>query len=1092
MNTWLNTVIAEFARHPWRYALLVACVAAGICVASLNKPSTAMLLRVGYSDFFPYVARDELGRPIGLAVELVQEAAARSGVELRWIAIDDAEQALRTGQIDLYPILTATAERKRDLYPSIPWWEVTNSLLSLRDHPLKNPAAAAGRRIAIRNRSTSDVLAAVVLPGAAVVRMPTGRVSIGALCAGSVDGVLLDARLIYEAMLDRPEGCADRKFMVVPLPQTSLPLATFARSPYPRAVRRLYAAIEQATLDGTMTAIANRWFAIPQQRYVQQRLAGRQRYLLGLLFAACVLLLTAFTWWHYRRTLRIRRTAENAWTRAVEAERRFETFMAHTPAISFIKDAAGRMIYVNHAFVRFHGFSAAQSIGRLDTELFGESVAGIRERDAEVLQTGRPVQYLLPLPGTDGALYYWLVLKFLLRGEAGETRIGVVAIDISDQQRAAELIARSEERYRMLFEEAPVAIHEIDRDGLVTRINRAGRMLCGYSESEIIGRHASEFVAPHYREESRAAVHAKMKGTRPLAPFERHYQRKDGRLLRVEVHETAIFDHGGEIQGLRSCLIDLTERYEAQERLDAFALQLQQNNSALALALESARQATRLKSQFLANMSHEIRTPMNGVLGMTELLVQSGLTEEQRSLALSVTQSGEHLLAIINDILDFSKIESGKLELEATPFDPTATIEAVIELMAPTAHIKNLELTYWIAAEMPARVRGDAARLRQVLLNLLGNALKFTAEGEIAIQATFDAAADRLRVSVADTGIGIPEAAIPHLFAAFTQADNSTTRRFGGTGLGLTIAKSIVELMDGEIGIESRYGHGSTFWFTASLPAVAQAAAPPAPLPPAAILIVDDNASSRAILERHIALWGLRAETAVDGAHALALLRSHPFDAALIDTQIPGTDVVALLHEIAAESALRSTSIIRLSSIGILPDLGVASSIHKPVKPEVLYECLSRILQPVATLASAARVPAASSPLHAARGRVLIAEDNAVNQRVARLQVAHCGFDSDVVSNGQEALDALSHMNYALVLMDCQMPGMDGYAATRELRRRENGARHLPVIALTANAFATDREACLEAGMDDHLSKPVSLRSLAAILDRWSIAARES
>jgi len=530
----LNNVVAEFARHPWRYAVLTTIAAVGICAAALHLPAAAAPLRIGYADFFPYVATDELGHPTGLAVQLVQEAAARSGLQLRWIAVDDPDTALRAGQIDLYPILTATAERRRDLYSSIPWWEVSNSLLSLRDRPLKNPAAAAGRRIAIRDRSTSGVLAATVLPGAEVFRMPGARPMIVGLCAGRVDGVLLDARLIYDTLLDRPDDCDDRKFVVVPLPQTSLPMATFARAASPPAVRRLYTAIEQVALDGTMTAIANRWFALPQQRYVQQRLAERQRYLLGLLLAACVPLPAAFSFWHYRRTLRIRHTAEQAWTRAVEAERRFEIFMAHTPAISFIKDAAGRMIYVNHAFLRFHGFTAAQSIGRMDTELFGESAARMRAHDAEVLQTGSPVQYLLPLPGADGALSYWLVLKFPLCVETGQSRIGVVAVDITEQQHAADLIARSEERYRMLFEEAPVAIHEIDRDGMVTRINRAGQMFCGYSASEIIGRHASEFVAPRHREESRAAIRDKMEGIRPLAPFERHYQRKDGRLLRVE------------------------------------------------------------------------------------------------------------------------------------------------------------------------------------------------------------------------------------------------------------------------------------------------------------------------------------------------------------------------------------------------------------------------------------------------------------------------------------------------------------------------------------------------------------------------------
>ncbi len=1085
------------SRHPWRYALIATAVILAIAAVFFSRGETGGILRVGYAEFAPYVSVDEHGGPAGLAVQVVQEAAARSGIRLEWVATEDAEGALRTGQVDLYPILTVTEERKRSFYPSVPWWEASQSLLSLRDHPLKDPAATSGHRIAIRDLALGAVVAAARLPGATLVRTRSSRAMIADLCAGHVEGVLLDARLIYDALLDQPAGCADRKLLVVPLPQTSLPMATFARKSAGPTAGRLFTAIEQVALDGTLTTLANRWFALPQQRYAQERLAQRQRMELGLVFAIAAMLLAAFSFWHYRRTLRMRRTAEQAWSRTLQAESRFETFMAHTPAVSFIKDSAGRIVYVNEAFVRFHGVSAAHATGSLDSEIFGENTETMRDRDAEVLHTGRSAQYLLPLPGPDGAPHYLLVLKFLLGAETGPPLLGVVAIDITDQQHAADLVARSEERYRLLFEEAPIAIHEIDRDGIVTRINRAGRALCGYTHDEIVGHHASDFVAREQREESRAAVRDKLSGTRPLAPFERHYRRKDGQVLRVEVHETAIRAPDGGIQGLRSCLVDLTERYEAQQRLDAFSLQLQENNTALAHALEAAREATRLKSQFLANMSHEIRTPMNGILGMAELLVRSGLTEEQHSLALSVSQSGDHLLAIINDILDFSKIESGKLELETMPFDLTTLVEAAVELMCPAAHARGLELTYFIEPDVPAHVIGDAARLRQVLLNLLGNAVKFTLSGEIAVRVSVapglgKPASRRLRFTVVDTGIGISEAALRHLFAPFTQADSSTTRRFGGTGLGLAITRSIVDLMGGEIGVESRAGSGSTFWFTAALPSEAAPSPPPARrLPEARILIADDNASSRSILERYAAAWGLRAHSVSDGPQALAALRAQPFDAALIDLQMPGMDGATLLREIAADPTLSAVPVVRLTSIGVPSEGDVAASVRKPVKPDALYECLSRVLrpssrqvsEPAPATASAPPAPI-SSPI--SRGRILIAEDNLVNQRVARLQVKHCGFECDVVANGEEALAALTRISYVLVLMDCQMPGMDGFAATRELRRRENGARHLPVIALTANAFAADREACLQAGMDDHLSKPVSLRDLAALLDRWS------
>ncbi len=1077
-------------------AAVYAALALVVCRFAVTRGEPAVTLRAGYGEFVPYVSTDDRGNPAGLAVQVVQEAARRTGIRVEWVEADDAEKALRQGVIDLYPILTTSAERKRSFYVSVPWWEASLSLLSRREHPLKNPADAVGRRIALRDRTFETAAGASQLPGALTVPGHGSLKMIGDLCAGRVEGVLLDARLIYGALLDQPSACANHPLLVVPLPQTSLPMATFARPEMKAAADRLYAGIEQIALDGTLTRFANQWFALPQQRYVRDRLAEQQHRQLNMLYLIAALLFSLLSLGYGRRNVRMRRTAEEALERARRAELRFETFMTNTPAAAQIKDDSGRILYANNALLRFCGRQLPDVLGQSDYELWGLAAETVRAHDREMLRSGRPAQYVLPLVSPAGAQHYWLVLKFPLAGEGGRPLIGITAIDITEQQSAADRVARSEERYRLLFEDAPVAMHEIDGDGIITRVNRARCVLGGYDVGELVGHHASEFVPLEQREESRAAVRAKLGGAQPLLPVERSYLRQDGGLLRVEVHDTPIYGANGTIQGMRTCLVDLTERYESRQRIDAFALQLQEKNTALALALESAREGTRLKSQFLANMSHEIRTPMNGVLGMAELLLESGLTREQESLARSVSRSGRQLLAIINDILDLSKIESGKLELEHAPFDLTAVVEAAVELMAPAAHAKGLELTYWLEPEVPERLVGDEARVRQVLLNLVGNAVKFTAEGEIAIRVSAGSEpndATRLHVSVADTGIGIPEDGMQHLFQSFTQADSSTTRRFGGTGLGLAIAKSIVEFMQGEIGVESTPGRGSRFWFTAVLKrdAAAPASCACSALPPARVLIVDDSVSSRTILERYTAAWGLRPYTAENAEQALTTLRRHhaegePIGLVLLDMRMRDMDGAALTRQIACDPALSTTHIIHLTAIGCVSgSAGAAGRVAKPVKPQALYECLKRVMDQGGGPAPALTKTPPDAQAHPRRGRVLIAEDNPVNQRVASLQVRRCGFDTDVVADGEEALAALESLHYALVLMDCQMPRMDGYAATRELRRREKGSRHTPVIALTANAYAADREACLQAGMDDHLAKPVSLRTLGEILDQW-------
>ena len=712
-----------------------------------------------------------------------------------------------------------------------------------------------------------------------------------------------------------------------------------------------------------------------------------------------------------------------------------------------------------------------------------------------------------------------------------------LALEATERLQAEVALRKSEERIRSIIDTALDAIIGMDHRGYILDWNRRAETIFGWTREEAIGRELGEtIIPPQYREAHRRGLqHFLRSGEGPVLNkrIEITGLRRDGMEFPIELAISPLKTATG--YEFNAFVQDISERKRAEEELRS--------------AKESAEAANRTKSQFLANMSHEIRTPMNGVLGMIELMLATTLNVKQKRFAETVRQSGQNLLRIVNEILDFAKVEAGRLALERVDFHVYETIEEVIDLVAERAQSKGLTLACEIDERVPVMLKGDPGRLRQILINLIGNAIKFTERGEVVVRVQNEGEPQDtlhssegvllpsedgttsdtppvprccLRISVTDTGIGIPTHAQANIFEPFAQGDGSTTRKYGGTGLGLAIVKQLAEMMNGTVAVKSLPGRGSTFSFTAHFELSAELALAESrrqyDLEGLRVLVVDGNPTTRSILENQLKAWRMHYGSAESGAEALSFLqykngRGTPYDLAIFDAQLPDMDGVALIRAIKSQAdtgglrLVMLTAVTRAEDVEVLQHVGIHAVLTKPFRQSRLYDCLATVMggSPEEQAALCRIHPHQTEAPALSHGRILLAEDNPVNQEVALGMLQALGCHTDLASNGREVLEALKRKTYDVVLMDCQMPEMDGFEATRRIRELEQERatsevqqsssdlsisnleplRHLPIVAVTAHAITGDRERCLAAGMDDYLSKPFMQDQLQALLLRW-------
>ena len=796
--------------------------------------------------------------------------------------------------------------------------------------------------------------------------------------------------------------------------------------------------------------------------------------------------------------------------RTSEAEaRRLSLVASRTSNAVILTDAAGRIEWVNEGFGRITGYELAEVRGRTPGSFLqgAETDPATVELMRQGMRSGTGFSVEVRNYGKSGQPY-WLAIEVQpLRADDGRpTGFMAIESDITARRQAEQQLAASEQRLGAITAQAPGAFFQFEVSPEGRRsfpfLSAGFKDLFGREPAEAMAKSALVFTAVHPEDgpQIKAGIgEAVRAGTDWNATFRIVTPAGVERWVNARSAYSARSDGTKVWFGL---LTDISELQQARSAAEDLNRQLKHAIGEEQRAAAEAVRASRAKSQFLANMSHEIRTPMNGVIGMTSLLLDTSLTPAQREFTEIIRSSGDSLLTVINDILDFSKIESGHLELEKEVFDLRDCVEGTLDVLAPRAAQKGIDLFYEIVGDVPAELSGDTTRLRQILVNLIGNALKFTDRGEVELTVTTEpapAGAIGLRFAVRDTGIGIPPEAQQRLFKSFSQVDASATRRFGGTGLGLAISKRLAELMSGRMWVESEPGRGSTFFFTVQVAPVASGrrtvrAFVRPQLAGKHLLVVDDNATGRRILSALGKKWGLQVTALATGTEAVAKIAAGElFDLAILDMQMPDMDGIMLAGKLRRLPGGADLPLLLLTSLG-QRDEGEANQlfaarIAKPAKPAQIFEAILRLfvspdeIEP-ATAGPTIRVAGETQP-----ERVLLAEDNAVNQKVAMHMLANLGYRADIAANGLEVLAALRQQDYDVILMDMQMPEMDGVEAAKEVMRLRPERNDRPwIIALTANAMQGDRELCLAAGMDDYLSKPMKVADIAAALARARIA----
>jgi PAS domain S-box-containing protein len=755
-----------------------------------------------------------------------------------------------------------------------------------------------------------------------------------------------------------------------------------------------------------------------------------------------------------------------------ESEDRFRNLVNNVSDLLYTHDLDGQFISINRAVSRVLGYEPEEVV---DRNLIEFVEPRFRPRMVAYLgllkKKGRAKGKMNVVDRSGGVRI--LAYNNSIHYEQGEAKyVRGLARDITDTVKAETELRAQKLFYETLVDNLPVAVVVLDHDGRILSSNPAFEKLFGYEAEAIKGQQVDPLIVPPEILATGAEYTQQvLAGDRVHNIVQRCH--KDGSQIAVEIFGVPVTVRRKQV-GVLGIYHDIDQLVSATQR---------------------AEEAVRAKSDFLANMSHEIRTPMNAVIGMTALLLETDLDNEQRDFVHTVRVSGDALLSIINNILDFSKIEAGEMVLEQYPFDLHDCVESALDLVSGAAAQKHLDLAYWVADDVPGAIIADLTRLRQILMNLLSNAVKFTETGEVVVQVTRDQTdPKRIHMIVRDTGIGIPADRIDRLFRSFSQVDSSTTRKFGGTGLGLAISKKLAEFMGGAMWVHSEVGVGTEFHFTIEAEQAAnhhrkQRNAPEPVLRGSRLLIVDDNATNRKIMIQQAKSWGMQPTAVDSGEAALELLSSARFDLAILDMQMPEMDGIELAQKIQAQPDHPGPPLIMLTSIGLQPELpeGVefAAYLNKPIKPSRLMDVLAEVLMPVRPRRTASSTKSGFDLKMAERLplRILLAEDNLVNQKVATRMLESLGYIADVAGNGREAYDALLRQDYDLVFMDIQMPEMDGEQATAEIRQNIPGDRQPTIVALTAHALPGQREHYLRIGMDDYISKPIQIKELIRAIE---------